>query len=315
MNKFFSISAAALLTTALAFAQTTTAPKPAQTPATGTQPAAKQPAAQQPATGATPAEAPKTQKAPEAKSQEEFAAYQAVATQADLTLAETAADEFVKKYPASELKSAVYGALLQKHYQAGDSPKVVTVGRKLLATEPDNAMALVVTATALAETSKDTDLDHEERYAEAFKNADSALKVIETMLPQPGVTPEQFEALKTVLRAMAHSAKGYMEMNRKNYPASEENFQKAIQANPSQDDPTIYLRLAVAQDNQRKYAPAYANATKAMELAQSQNNTPVANLARSEKDRLTKLMGNPAANKPAAPAATKPATTPVPPKK
>lgn len=295
MKKFLSLTATLMLAATAAMAQT--APPP-QKPA-GTAPAA-------PSAAGTTAEAPKVAKAPEAKSQEEFKAYQAATAVTDSVAAEAAADDFAKKYPTSELRVVVYGQILQKAYEAGDSPRVIQLGRKFLAVDPTSPMTLVVTATAIAETTKDTDLDAEQKYGEATKYVDSALQNIETMLPQPGVAPPQFEMLKSVLRNMAYTAKGYMDMNKKDFPAAEKNFQRAIDANPAQPDPTLYLRLAVAQDSQRRFAPAFANATKAMELAQEQNNTSVANLARSERDRLQRLMGNPAAAKPATPSPAPP---------
>jgi tetratricopeptide (TPR) repeat protein len=242
--------------------------------------------------------APKTQKAPEAKSQAEFDEYQKVAAVTDPAAGETAADEFAKKYPDSELRAAAYGQVLQKAYESGNSQRVIAVGRKALAVDPEAPMTLVVTGTAIAESTKDTDLDAEQKNTEAAGYLDKAVKNIETMLPQPNVTPEQFAQLQSVLRNMAYAAKGYMDMNKKNYAAAEVNFQKAIEAIPQQPDATLYLRLAVVQDNQRKYAPAFANANKAIQLAQEQNNTVVLNIARSERDRLQKLMG---ASKPAAP--------------
>ena len=289
MKKFVLTIVALLLAGTASLAQSAAPQKPAasapQKPATPAPP----PAA--PAGGADVA-APKVAKTPEAKTPEEFKAYQEAVAVADPVAAETAADEFAKKYPASELRVAAYSMILQKAYEAEDNPRILGVGRKVLAIEPENAMTQVVTATALAQTTKETDLDYAEKYAEASKHADGALKNIETMLPQPNATPEQFEMLKSVLRSMAYSAKGYMAMNRKDYPGGEVNFQKAIDSNPAQQDPVLYLRLAVSQDNQRKYAPAFANATKAIQVAEAQNNPQVANLARGERDRLQKLMGS-----------------------
>lgn len=288
MKKLGTITAVLLLAS-LGWAQTTASPQKPTTP----------PVAPAPLDPAAP---PKVAKAPEAKSQEEFKAYQDAVAVPDLAAAETAADEFAKKYPDSELRVSAYSVALEKAYQTGDSKRVISLGRKVLAIEPDNAMTQVVTASAIAETTRETDLDSAEKYAEATKLSDAALKNIETMLPQPSVTPEQFEMLKSVLRSMAYSTKGFVGMNKKDYAAGEENYQKAIDANPRQQDAVMYLRLAVCQDNQRKYAAGYANAVKAVQLAEGQS-PQVMNLARAERDRLQKLMGT--APKAAAPAQPK----------
>jgi tetratricopeptide (TPR) repeat protein len=88
---------------------------------------------------------------------------------------------------------------------------------------------------------------------------------------------------------MGHAAMGYVELSRKNYALSEQHFKDAIAANPDQPDSTNYLRLAVAQDNLSHYPDAMVNIDKALQLAQSENNAVVANIAKNEKDRLTKL--------------------------
>ncbi|MEO5936063.1 MAG: hypothetical protein ABIP81_02515 [Terriglobales bacterium] len=300
MKKFSIFGAALMLAATASVAQS--APAKTQSPPAQSKPAPPTlepitPATAQPPTGLEPS---KVAKAPEAKTPEEFKAYQDAIAVPDAAAAEVAADAFAKQYPASELRVPAYSMLLQKAYEANETSKILSLGRKVLAIEPDNAMTQVVTATAMAETTKTTDLDYAEKFSEANKLIDGALKNIDTMLPQPNVTPEQFELLKNMLRSMAHSAKGYMAMNKRDYLGSEDAFQKAVNANPAQPDPVLYLRLAVAQDNQRKWAPALSNATKALQLAEAQNNPVVANLARGERDRVQKLMGSPTATKPAA---------------
>jgi tetratricopeptide (TPR) repeat protein len=251
------------------------------------------PAPQKPAAPATPpaaADAPKVAKAPQAKTPEEYKAYQAAVAITEPAASEAAADEFAKKYPESELRVTLYSLILQKAYEANDSERIIALGKKVLAIEPTNPMTLVVTATALAETTKETDLDYAEKSAEATKLGDDALKSIDTMLPQPNVAPEQFEGLKNTLRSMVYSTKGYMAMNKKDYATGESAFQKAIDANPQQQDPILYLRLAVCQEKVKRFAPALANANKAIQAAEAQNNTQVANLARSERDVVQRMM-------------------------
>ena len=82
----------------------------------------------------------------------------------DPVAALTAADAFASKFPQSELRYALYSQLLQKFYAADNRDKVIETGKKLLAIEPVDAMALIMVATATAESTHDTDLDAEEKY-------------------------------------------------------------------------------------------------------------------------------------------------------
>lgn len=281
-----------------AFAQNTPA-KSESKPAT---PAAT--AAQSATPAAAGATAAQRHGSPQAKTKEEYEAYTAVAGQADLNAALMAADQFSEKFPQSELRYVLYAQLLQKAYGANQSAKVVDIGHKVLAIEPEDSMSLIMVATALAETTHDTDLDQEEKFGEALKDAAAAVKGIDTGLVVPPTMPaEQVAAAKRELLGMAHASMGYVEMNRKNYGLSETHFKDAIAANPDQPDATNYLRLAVAQDNQKKYSDAMVSVDKALQLAQAQNNQQIVNIAKNEKDRLSKLAAG----------APKPATT-TPPK-
>jgi tetratricopeptide (TPR) repeat protein len=310
MKVLLTFMSVALLSSA-SFAQMPTqpnrpagAPTPAQTnsptegmPAPRTTPAQ----ANSPAEGKTVAQ---RHGKPQAKTKEEFADYQAAVAIPDPTAELEAAGKFAEKYPQSELRYVLYSQLLQKFYGANDSSKVVDTGRKVLAIEPEDALAKVVIATALAESTHDTDLDQDEKYTEAMKDAESAIKTMDTgLITPPQATPEQIASVKHQLLAWAHAAMGYIELTRKNYALSEQHFKEAIAANPEQPDSTNFLRLAVAQDNLAHYPDAMTNADKALQLAQTENNAQIVGLAKNEKDRLTKLM-----------ASAPKSTTPPPPK-
>jgi hypothetical protein len=232
---------------------------------------------------------------PQAKSKEEFAAFQtAAAPTPDLAAALKAADDFSQKYPQSDLRYVLYAQLLQKANAASQTPIVIDAGRKLLAIEPQDAMALIIVSTALAESTHDTDLDQDEKYAEAMKDAESGIKGIDTgLVVSPQVPAEQVAAAKRQLVSMGNATMGYVELNRKNYGLSEKYLKDAIAANPDQPDSTNFLRLAVAQDKQDHYTDAIVSVDKALQLAQAENNDAIVSIAKNEKDRLTKLAATP----------------------
>ena len=226
-----------------------------------------------------------------AKSQEEFKAYQVVAGKADPSEMEAVANDFAKKFPDSELLVAIYSAVMNKYQNINNSDKVLDIGHKILQLDPEYIPALAVTAYVLSESTRDTDLDRDQKYAEGLKNAQKVVKDIDTALVvPPSLTPEQVAGLKAYLISMADSAMGYIEMNQKVYPASEQHLKAAIDANKSADaDPVVYLRLAVVQDYQKEYTDALTTIDKALQVAESQKNDAVATMAKSEKDRLSKL--------------------------
>jgi tetratricopeptide (TPR) repeat protein len=307
MKQPISVMCAGLILSAMALGQTQ--------PATGTQQQPQQTAPQQTApTPTTPPQAPQQQAppppatgqapakktVPQAKTQEEYAAYNTVAAQADVAAAEIAANDFAQKFPQSELTSLLYGQLMQKYYSQNKPDKTIEMGRKTLKLDPSNPLAAAMVATALAESTRETDLDRDEKYVEALRDAEMAVKGIDSLVFPPTLTPQQIADTKNDILALAHSSMGYIEMARKNYGISEQHLKNALAISTAEPDPINYLRLSVVQDNQKKYPEALVSANKAVELAQAQNNAPVLALAKNEKDRLTKLSaGSP---KPAAPA-------------
>jgi len=261
---------------------------PAQTPGQTTQPATQAPAAA--TTPAAPA-LPPHKTPPAAKTADEFAAYNAAVTNPDLAAAEKATDDFAQKYTQSDLRGLLYSNIMRRYQQQNDSEKTLEMGRKVLTYEPNDPVALVMTATVLAERTREGDLDREERYDEALKYAQRALESTKTDLLVPAnATAEQIDSAQKVLESMAHSAIGMVDLNRKNDPAAAQEFQQSIAlSSPGQVEPLTYLRLALAQDHQKQYPQALQSANKAVE--NSPANSPVAMLAKQEVDRLSKLTG------------------------
>jgi tetratricopeptide (TPR) repeat protein len=267
-----------------------------QTPAPSTPPAGGQ---EQAAQGTAP---PTGKRPPQAKTQAEFDAYKAAAANTDPTALEKAADDFASKFPDSELRILLYRVAMHGYQSANAGDKMMEVGRKILAIDPDDPEALIGVAEVLAERTRDSDLDKQQRWDEALKDAQRALETIETDLPVPAGTPqEKVDAYKGYLRSTAYSILGTLQYNQNKYAEAESYYRKSIDALPSQPDPVVVLRLALALDKQNKYGDALKEADRAVEL--TQENTTAGQLARREHDRLVQLTGGivttPANNPPA----------------
>ncbi len=240
---------------------------------------------------AAPAQ-PQGARPPQAKTQPELDDYMAVMQNNDLAAAETGADAFAAKYTDSELTGYLYAALQQKYQAANNSDKTIEVGRKALKHLPDHPMALVSTAIVIAERTRESDLDRDERYAESIKYAQHALETVDTGLTAgANLPPEQIQKIKNTLRSMAYEAMGIVNLNRKDYPAAEENLRKAADANQDQPGSYILYRLSLTLDYQKKYEEALKAVNRCLEVAAADD--PVVPLAKQEQSRLTKLVGAP----------------------
>ncbi|HWS96899.1 MAG TPA: tetratricopeptide repeat protein [Candidatus Methylomirabilis sp.] len=239
-------------------------------------------------TGAATASTP-AQHQPQAKSKEEFEAYNAATSKTDPAQLEVAAAEFVQKFPNSELKELLYVRAMNMYQQQNNSGKVIATGRKAIELNPADPVPLVAVASALVMDTRENDLDRDARYAEAGKDAQSALDNVDTGLQvPPGVPPDRIAAAKANLRSIAYDSLGVIAMNKKDYAAAEQNFQKAADLMKDQPDAVVYLRLSVAQDNQSKYPEALDSANKAVQYAP--DGSAEKNLAKQQQARLQKLI-------------------------
>jgi len=249
------------------------------------------PAVQNPPAGqaAGPAAAPQGKRPPQAKTQPEFEAYKTAMSQADAAAMEKAADDFAAKFPDSELRVMVYKAAMQKYQMANNADKMMDMAHKALTFDADDPEALLGVAQVLTERTRDTDLDKDQRLAEAKKNAERALITVDTDVPTTGYPPDKLAMYKGFLRSEAYAELGAMATNAKNWPEAETNLRKSIEAFPEQVDSIAVLRLAVALDMQNKIPEALKYANQAVELTKDHPDSGAGKAARAEQDRLTKL--------------------------
>src|SRR6266849_1498445 len=265
------------------------------------QPAQQNPPAAGQAAPAQGAPAPPVGKRPpQAKTQPEFDAWKAAAASTDAAGLEKASDDFATKFPDSEIRILLYQNAMRLYQNANNAEKTEAMGRKVLSLDGDNPEALVMVAEVIAERTRDSDIDKDQRFAEATSMARKATQTVDTDVSVPAGTPqEKIDAYKSFLRSNAYSSLGTIEFKKENYPAAQENFQKSIDAFPSSPDPAVVLRLALALDKQGKYPEALKVANRAVEL--TQDNTAIGTQARHERDRLQQLTGGAAPAPPQSP--------------
>src|ERR1035438_10644447 len=122
------------------------------------------PGAAQPAGPAAPA----GKRPPKTKTQPEYDAWKAAAAMTDAAGAEKSADDFAAKFPDSEVRILLYKNAMRLYQNANNGEKTEAMGRKVLALDGDDPEALVTVAEVISEKTRDTDMDKEQRFAEAI---------------------------------------------------------------------------------------------------------------------------------------------------
>ena len=312
--KSFLAAPVLLLAAGIAMAQANANPTPTQTPNQGGQPQGQN-SAKPAAPSNPPAQTASSGRVLQAKSQDEMKAYQDATIKTNPAEMEAAADAFAAKYPNSEMKGALYVRAMGLYAQANNSDKLIEAGRKAIAADPTNPVPLVQVGSVLAETTRETDLDREQRLSEAAKDAQAAIDNINTgLIVPPNAPPERVAATKATILTMAYDTLGMIDLNRRDYAAAEQALLKAVDASKASPEAVVFLRLSVAQDQLKRYPEALDSANKAVQYAPP--GTTAQSLAKQQQDRVKKLMeagpsATPSPSPATAPPATKPANPPA----
>src|SRR3989475_7173925 len=178
-------------------------------------PAPQNTQAGQPAGQAAAAPAPTGKRPPQAKTQPEFDAYKAAAALTDPAAQEKAADDFAAKFADSELRAVLYKSAMHGYQQANNADKMMDMSRKVLNYDADDPEALLGVAQVLAERTRDTDLDKDQRLDEGTKLAQHAIETAETDITVPPGTPQdKVDAYKGFLRSNAYYVLGTIQYTR-----------------------------------------------------------------------------------------------------
>jgi tetratricopeptide (TPR) repeat protein len=227
---------------------------------------------------------------PQARTQQEYNDYGAAHAAVGGAALEAAADDFSARHPESELRVYLYSHALHVYQREGNAARILAAGEKVLALDPDNSIALALTATALADSISDNDPGREQKVAQVKQDCAHALKTMDSSLVLvPGVTPEEITAYKGSLGSMVHSALGIMELKTGNNSGAEKDLKTALNLNRLGGDASLYYHLALAQDHQKKYSDALASVEQALQLASS--NPDLQQLAEKEHEHLQQVAG------------------------
>ncbi len=246
-------------------------------------------------TSSSQAAQPAAKHVPQAKTQAEFKDYNAAYAVNGGAASEKAAEDFSAKYPASELKTFLYSKAMHEYQTENNKPKILEMGTRVLQYDPDNPVALVLTATVMADMLENSDPDLQKKAATIKTNGTHALETINADFAlATNASPEQVTAYKKILISMAHSALGIAALKTNDDAGAEKELKAAADANPSQPDAYVWYHLALAQDHQQKYAEALTSVNQAVQYASA--DPDLAGLAKGERERLQTLTGSTGSN-------------------
>jgi|ERR1051326_710642 tetratricopeptide (TPR) repeat protein len=225
---------------------------------------------------------------PRARTQQERNDFNRAYALAGAAAAEAAADDFSNKYPESELRRYLYSSAMLQYQREENPARMLAMGEKVLTLDPDNPLALVLTATAEADSLVDHDRDRERKIGIIKRNAGRAIQVAETGYRSSDSSTGLY---KTTLQSMAYSALGVMKLKTGDDAGAEKDLKIASELAKARPDPYVWYHLALAQDHRKKYTAALNSVEQALQLASS--NPELQKLAEAEHERLAGLAKGP----------------------
>jgi tetratricopeptide (TPR) repeat protein len=225
------------------------------------------------------------QKQPAPKSKGEAEAYNAIVTAMDPDARIKAADEFLTKYADTELKAPVLFIEAYCYQQKNDYEKMIVYGERTLEADPKHYGAMLMLAKAVAQRTREFDLDREEKLTRAEKYAKTAMDLLkDAPKPNPQVTDEQWMEGKREYMAQAHQALGFAAAVRKNFDGAISELKLAIEEVP---DPIAMVRLAQVYNQAGKPDDALALLQNVM--AMENLHPAIRQFAQAERVRATQL--------------------------
>ena len=174
---------------------------------------------------------------PQADSPEEFDGYLVVLSKSTPVDVISAARQFEKNWPESQLLGPVCQMELEAYRSLNDPPHAIEAGERALKFAPGNLAVTADLASILADVATDPQrLDQAEQYAHKTLEALKSFKV------PKWVAPEKWEKIQGHLKSEAHAALGLVAYKRGEIPQAIREFETAIDFAP-EPEPTEYYRL------------------------------------------------------------------------
>ncbi|MBA3972907.1 MAG: hypothetical protein C0504_01665 [Candidatus Solibacter sp.] len=198
------------------------------------------------------------------KSQKEADAIQAMFQAPSPEARITAAKELITKFADTDFKSTAFYLAAFSAQQTGDLENVVVYGEQAIEADGKNYGAMILISSALAQRTREFDLDREEKLARAEKMAKDAIELVKIApKPNPSITDEQWEGAKKDYTGQAYEGLGMVAMARKDNVACAANLQLAVD-NAQQPDPATLVRLGSCYGKIKKFDEGIAALDRAL---------------------------------------------------
>ena len=244
----------------------------------------------------------RAQNPPKFKSQAELDAWKAIDSVPSLEAKLKKIDDFLSAYADSDFKSIVLDYAVTLASDKNNYVLTMAWGQRDLDANPNSYVAMEAMAVVTANTTREFDLDKDQKLNQAEKWANTALQELKTEPRPPQIPEDRWPAMQKYYQSQCHMALGAIAAVRKKYDSAVTEYQAAFDIMP---EPAYLIRMGEVQVKGGKYDAAIATYDKI--LATANLNPVIKGVADREKADAVRRKGGPAPAAVAAP--TQPAPT------
>jgi tetratricopeptide (TPR) repeat protein len=222
---------------------------------------------------------------PKVKTQKEADAIRAVQAATDPDSRLEKIDAVLTNFADTEFKNLLLDMAVEAAQQKGDIAVVAAWAERDLDANPHSFLAMLTLGNTLAASTKEFDLDKQEKLAKAEKYAKGAIEELKTaQKPMPSIPDAQWETSKKQSTAQAWQILGIVETRRKNWDAALADYKQAMDIAPN---PNIEVRIGDVYEKEGKHDEAITELDKA--LADPALDPRAKTIATSLKNAATKM--------------------------
>ncbi|MDX2266790.1 MAG: hypothetical protein NW208_01715 [Bryobacter sp.] len=185
------------------------------------------------------------------KDQAEYDLYSKMAASKNPDEQLTLLKQWEEKYPESEYKLERAQAFLVVYTQKNDGQGVYDASKRLLSIDPNSTQSNYM-LTLLTISLNKTDATGLETGTKAANALIGQLDTMFAMDKKPANIPEeQWKKQRSDTEVLAYKTLGWVEQQKKNYPAAEQQFRKALDLNPMNAEMSYFIGTVIALQKEK----------------------------------------------------------------
>ena len=181
-------------------------------------------------------------------------------------------EAFLQKYAQSRYRPVLYSTLTMAYLQTQQVPKMLEMGEKELALNPNDVQVLAIMCQTMTRAFNASAPDASKQLEKAELYSKRAIELTPTLPKPPNATDEVFTSAKNQTLGMAYGGLGLVYVRRGKYADAIPELEQSVKVDPSPDPVNFYL-LGLANQKTSHFDDAVSAFTKCAALAGSMQAT------------------------------------------